>query len=56
MSEERAEARASSAGLYVGERTLSLIFAAKPSSSTLTANARTIGGRNTLMVGEKTYV
>ena len=35
MSEERAEARASRAGLYVGDRTLSLAFAASPSSSTL---------------------
>lgn len=35
MSEERAEARASRAGLYVGERMLSLAFAASPSSNTL---------------------
>ena len=35
MSEERAEARASRAGLYVGERTLSLAFTVRPSSSTL---------------------
>lgn len=35
MSEERARARASRAGLYVGERTLSLAFAVKPSSSKL---------------------
>jgi len=35
MSEARAGARANRAGLYVGERTLSLAFAAKPSSSTL---------------------
>jgi DNA-binding PadR family transcriptional regulator len=35
MSEERVEARASKAGLYVEERTLSLAFAVKPSSSTL---------------------
>jgi len=35
MSEERAEVRASKAGLCVGERTLSLAFAVKPSSSKL---------------------
>ena len=35
MSEERVEARARRAGLYVGERTLSSTFAVKPSSSTL---------------------
>ena len=35
MSEERVEARASRSGLYVGARTLSLAFAAKPSSRIL---------------------
>jgi len=39
MSEERAEVRESRAGLYVGERTLSLAFAASPSSSTLRVDA-----------------
>ena len=39
MSEERVEARASRAGLYVGERMLSLAFVASPPSSTLKVNA-----------------
>ena len=41
MSEERAGARASRVGLYDGEITLSLAFAANPSSSTLRAGGRT---------------
>ena len=41
MSEESAETRESRLGLYVGDSTLSLAFAASPSSSTLRADART---------------
>jgi len=41
ISEERVEARASRAGLYVGERTSSLAFAVKPSSSALGVDIRT---------------
>ena len=55
MSEERAEVRASRAGLCVGERTLSLAFAAKPSSSKLGYEPR---GRwsDIPSIGEKTYL
>ena len=55
MSEDRAGARASRVGLYVGESTLSSAFAAKPSSSTLRVDTQGSVVRTSGVFTRRTY-